>query len=133
MDPFNDGIENAAKNNDLEFTRSDVSFIKKERARTENSDDFAHVTIGFELRRSWPAHVDLASLNELMNRFLISIIGDAIREGASDVIDTWALAKVKSVLSIDKGKYTLYSIDPTQATNIDFTVFTKGNFLFSSN
>ena len=119
LDPFNDGINTVAASNGLEFTRADVSFSVKQTVRAEKSSNFADVKFELEFRRAWPALVGLTSLNELINRSLMEIIDNTIREGASELIDIWAPAKVKSVVSIVKGKQSLYKIDPVQASNIE--------------
>jgi len=68
---------------------------------------------------------ELQDLNDLINQHVISSVGDAIREHTSALISNTALARIETTAIIEDGGTAAITSAPTQATNIDFTIFTK--------
>lgn len=129
MDIFNDEIVQVSQDNGVSFERADVSFSPaKEGGNLERSgspNDRAFVTIEFEFRRIYSGADDLYHINEAFNRHIISFAGDAIRNGGHAVLDTDALAIVRTKTGVYLKDKVMVTVAPTKATNIDFTIFTQ--------
>ena len=135
MDFFNDGIDGVASDNGMRFERADVSFHLPEADGKERNiiDLFSGegprsmVLIELEFRKINLNTDDLETLNQFLNKNIISVVGDAIRSAKGPLIDTMALAKVETKTAIQIGSQVTVTVPPTHGTNINFTLFTSGN------
>ena len=78
-----------------------------------------------ELNTDSPDTTELQNLNDLVNQHVISSVGDVIRETSDTVIKSTALVNIETTAAIYRGGTETATAAPTEATNINFTIFTK--------